>query len=639
MKRPGRLVSGLLAGLLAAPAAGLTGEKDVLLRVEAAYLAYSYDHGRLFGTEVEFDLGPWRISARILRADFPSRTFLASGEVSLRGPSVTVKADECLFDVVQGTGILFRYGQEIEISSLPGAPALEADDIRRAWEAVEAIGSLSLAEIRGSLISFTAKAVDVLPGFEVVGYDVVSYFEGVESVGFRKFKLSLGQGERTGGLALDKVWFNRTQGLFANLSYGLEREKKVESLTELRYEEHSLLKSYRGRPRQLDVQTSSVWTLGAGRTDLGLAGNYNSTGLWNARLFLNRRFGETSGRLLFDLAFIKPLDRPEEAWLGVQTNIDGKRWGVLNFSGKLEAHNQALAGLAYSVGLLDRLRLSLSSAYSRVRLGGFGGVAKLWTSDLALTYLADAWSAAADYHLNRDLAGRQSLHRPQLRIGLNPFAFYGGLLTASFRNVFVANDLRTPEARSRSYTNNTALSMTARPVYLRPDFSLQAGLALEQFLEKEGRNFTSGGVILRGLAELSPAVSLEAFTSLQSRRRTKGWLIEGTTSRDVTAMLRIRPEARLNGWLTISYDPKAGEWKPAYADLAVGLVRNWEFQTLLSLDFERRRLANIDLSLVRHAGRFDLRFVWRSISRQLLIELIPALGRPGPPETGPDRRR
>jgi len=198
--------------------------------------------------------------------------------------------------------------------------------------------------------------------------------------------------------------------------------------------------------------------------------------------------------------------------------------------------------------------------------------------------------------------------------------------------VFISNDLRTPSVRSRTYSNNTGVTLSAQPIYLRPDFSLQASLAVEQFLEKEGRNFTSGGFILRSLAEFSPAVFLEGFFSVQSRRRTKGWLVEGTTSQDLTALLRIRPEERLNGWVTFSYDPKAGEWRPSYADLAVGLVRNWEFQTLLSFDFSRRKIANVDLYLVRHAGRFDLRFIWRSISRQVLIELIPALG----PRTGPD---
>jgi len=636
MNRRGRLLAVLaLSGL--SSVIGQAAEDKILLRLDAAFLAYSYDHGQLFGTEVKLTLGAWEVSSRTLRIDFPTRTFLAAGDVVLRRTGDVVNADEFLFDVEKQTGLLFRFGREVEIGALPGSPPVASDDLERAWKSKESVEGLTLSRIRGSLISFTAGAVDVLAGFEVVGYDVVAYFEGVESVGFRKFKLSLGEGRPTEGLALDKVWFNRTQGLFANLSYRLEREKKLASLTELRYEEHSVLKSYEGLARQFDLQTANTWSVGV-RTDLGLTGNYNSTGLWNARLFVDRRLGEKTGRLLFDFAYQNPLDRGEEAWLGVQSSLQSAKWGSLEVLGKAELHNQALGNIAYSVGLFRGLRFSLHSAYSRVRLGGLGGVSKIWKGDVGLTYQADAFTAAADYSLNRDLAGNQRLLRPQLRFGLNPFRFYGGLLTATIQNVFIASDLRTSEARTRSYSNNTGIALTASPVFLFPDFSLQAGLAAEQFLEKEGRNFTTGGVILRGLAEFSPAVSLEATYSVQSRRRTKGWLIEGTTSQDVTGMLRIRPGEKLNGWLMASYDPKAGEWKPTYADLAVGLVRNWEFQTLLNVDFRRGKLTNVDLSLVRHAGRFDLRFIWRSISRQVLIELIPALGPRSGPEADPKLR-
>jgi hypothetical protein len=170
------------------------------------------------------------------------------------------------------------------------------------------------------------------------------------------------------------------------------------------------------------------------------------------------------------------------------------------------------------------------------------------------------------------------------------------------------------------------VTLSARPIAIRPDFSLHLSAALEQFLEKEGRNFTSGGLLFRSVLDLTPTIALEGFYSLQSRRRSRGWLIEGTMSQDLSAMLRIEPEERLNGWVTVSYDPKAGKWTQGFADLAVGLLRNWEFQTLMNYDFERRVVANVDLSLVRHAGRLDLRFIWRSLSKQILIELIPSLG-------------
>ena len=616
---------------VALPARAAGADEEALLRIEGAYLAYSYDHGQVFGERVAFKLGAAAVESRSLRIDFPSRTFLASGGVTLRTEGEVVTGDELLFDVEKKTGVLFRYGETIETAVFPGPAAPSKEDVERARAAKESLETLTLSRIRDSFVYFTAKTIEVLPGYEVVGYDVVTFLEGVTSVGFRKFKLSLGEKQKTDGLALDKIWFNRSQGLFANVSYSLEREKALNSLTQFRYEEHSILKSYAGLPRQVELQTDTTWTVNE-RTDLGLNGNYNSTGLWNARLFADRRLGGGKGHILFDFAFNKPLERREEAWLGVQSSLNSERWGTLLLSGKVEVHNQALGNLAYSVAVLKRLRFSLSSNYSRLQMGGTGGMSHIFTGEIGLSYNADGFNAAADYYLNRDLVGNQRLLRPQLRVALAPFTFYGGLLTATIQNVFLSNDLRTSGATSRTYNDNLGINLTAQPVYLRPGFSLQAGAAIEQFLEKEGRNFTSGGLILRSVAEFSPSVLLEGYYSVQSRRRTRGRLIEGTTSQDLTSTLRIRPGERLNGWVTVSYDPKAGEWKQSYADLAVGLIRNWEIQTLVNYDFFRRKPANIDLYLVRHAGRFDLRFIWRSISRQVLIELVPALG----PRRGPN---
>ena len=185
--------------------------------------------------------------------------------------------------------------------------------------------------------------------------------------------------------------------------------------------------------------------------------------------------------------------------------------------------------------------------------------------------------------------------------------------------------MKRDTAETRSYSNNAALNISAKPLFLRPDTSLQMNLALEQFLEKEGRNFTSAGLILRVNKSFTPGLAIDGFYSLQSRRRSKGWLIEGTTSQDLSAVVRVNPADRLNGWLSLSFDPKAAEWKQSFADISIGLVKNWKFQSLLNYDFYRKKINNVDLYLIRDAGRFDLRFIWRSISKQFLVELVPSL--------------
>jgi hypothetical protein len=614
------------------PPATAEQDKDILLRLEGGYLAYSYDLNRIFGDGVAFRFAGYEVTAGALKADIASRTFLALGGVTLQKDGAIFQFDEFLFEPGETSAVGFLYGNTIDIRSFPGGVVPAEPEIRNARARIAALDDLTLTQVRESLVFSTARTIEITPAYEVVGRDVVMFVEGLPSVGFARFKLSLGEKQRTNGFSLDKLWFSRYQGLFANVGYVYDRENVVQSLTQARYEEHSILKSYTGLPRQLDLQTETSWTA-AERLDLGLAGNFNSSGLWNARLSVDRKFKEDQGHLLFNLSFDKPLGRPLEAWLGLQTALRSKKWGTLNVTGKTESHAQRLASLDYVLPFGKYFQAGLTTRYARLRLNDVGGTSNIFTGNFALSYNAGHVAAAAEYYLNSDLVGDERLSRPQLRIGLLPFRFYGGLLEASVQNTFLANDIRTAGLRSQTYNDNTIVSLAARPIFLRPGWSLQVSSALEQFLEKEGRNFTSGGLILRSVTALTPFLSLEGYYSVQSRRRTRGWLIEGTTSQDLTAGLRLAPEARLNGWITASYDPKAGRWKQGFADLAIGLVRNWELQTLLNCDFPRKKIQNVDLYLVRHAGRFDLRFIWRSLSRQILIELIPALG---PRRMGPE---
>ncbi len=310
----------------------------------------------------------------------------------------------------------------------------------------------------------------------------------------------------------------------------------------------------------------------------------------------------------------------------MRTDLRSDRWGQLTFSGRRETHDQTLADVAYAKDFGKRARFGFDGSYAHLRIGGRGASsARIMTGNIRLSYDADSYQAAAEYHLNDDLLGGRRLTRPQLRLALKPVTFYGGLLTATVSNVLVLSSSRDSVRTTDSYNDNIAFSLAAVPVRVRPGLTVKTAVSAEQFVEREGRNFTSGGLVLQAVQEFAPGVNLEAFYSTQSRRRTRGWLIEGTTSQDLSAALRVRTGGRVDGWVSISYDPKYGDWKQGFADVSIGLIKSWRIKSLLNYDFFRGRLANIDLSLVRRAGRFDLRFVWRSLSKQFLVELVPAM--------------
>jgi len=595
----------------------------VLLRIEGSYLAYSYDYNQLFGENVRFSWGGYEVSSRSIKIDFASRVCLAVGEVALKKGEDSVSADEFLFEPDKKTGLLVTYAEVVGLREIGEWP--DPSDAAKASSLLkrQTLELWTLTKIQSSLIYYTATAADILADNDVWGYDVTLYVEGLQSVGFKKFKLT-GGGQRTNGFSLDKVWFTRAQGLFGKASYTYEQGKKIQTSNQLYYEEHSILKDYAGLKRQLDFQTSTAWMVNDG-LGLGAAGNYNSTSLWNTRFWLDKRSKDAKNSLVLDFAYNKPLESPGEAWLGLQTSLNSERWGSLALIGKYEFHDQALANFTYAKTFLNRLNVMLASSYSQIAIGRSGGMSKIFTGNFNLSYNANFFSLASDYYLNYDLFGNQRLSRPQLRLAFNPISFYASLLTVTVDNVFIHNTLRGDRFNSQSYSNNTAFRLSAKPLTLRQNLQLDFSFAAEQFLEKEGRNFTSGGVILNARQQFSPGLSLEGFFSLQSRRKTTGWLIEGTTSQDLSAVLRVNPSSNLRSWLSVSYDPKNGEWRQSFADVSIGIIKNWKIQSLLNYDFMLKRLNNIEFYLIREAGRFELRFIWRSISKQFLVELIPLM--------------
>jgi hypothetical protein len=617
-----RPLASLCLALLLAPC--LRGEKNpALLRIDGAYLAFSYDHSQIYGEGVSLKFGPLAVESRYLKIDLTSRAFMAYGGVVVTEGESRAEADAFPFDPAGKRALLISYGDAVKVRPWPESSASEDDKRQALLSAPGALADVNLVKIRQSLLYLTAKTLEISDSFEVKGYDLVIYVEGIASVGFKSLKLSSGAQTPLSGVSLDKVWYTGTQGLFAKASYVFGREKKLQSSGQAYYEEHSVLKNYSGLPRQLDFQTTTTLKLNEG-SSFGLGSNYNSTSQWNARVWFDKKWSSGKQDVLLDFNYNKPLMASGESWLGLQSSLDLNQWGRLSLQARTEVHQQVLANVAYSNTVLRKINIQIVSDYSKMSARGGGSSSQIYTGNFSLSYNANLLSIAGDYFLNDDLFGHQRLTRPQMRVGFNPVTFYGGILSATLQSVFVMNNISSDQLTSRSFSENLAFNLSTRPIFFRPDLSLQVNLAAEQFLEKEGRNFTSGGLILRGNKSFGSVVFLEAFYSFQSRRKTAGWLIEGTSSQDFSGVLRLSFSDRLKGWVSVSYDPKAGEWKQSFADLTIGLIRNWKFQSLLSYDFFRKKISNVDLYLIRRAGRLDLRLIWRSISKQVLVELIPA---------------
>jgi hypothetical protein len=583
--------------------------------LEGSYLAYSYDLNQIYGENVEFQFSSYTVSCQSIKIDLTKKIFYSFGNVVLRSTDETLSGDEFLFDPKEKIGSLISYKEKIEVKDIGNVGQKIFLDQSQIPEDID------LLKIEKSFIYFTGQIFQITTDFDVYGYSVTLYIEGLEFVSFKKFKLSGGINQRRNGVSLEKIWYTKSQGLIGRLSYFYQKEKKVNTLTQLNYEEHSVLRNYQGLKRQADVMSSTTINFKK-NLNLGLAANYNSSSLWNTNLWLNKNWGQKISTRA-DFSYNKPLNFEGEAWFGLQSSINTEKFGNISFSGKYEIQNQILSYFSYGNAFLKRIHFRLSSSYSQVKIGAGGDYSKILTGAMDVSYNSRLFNLSTDYFLNYDLFSSQILSQPQLRFGLNPFQFYGGLLSASISNIFIYNNLTTSDIRQNSFSNNLFINISTQPISIQKSLSLDFNLGLEQFIEKEGRNFTSGGLIIHADKNIAKGISLLGFYSFQSRRKTKSWLIEGTTSQDLSAVFKVNPSEKLNSWISFSFDPKNNQWRQSFADLSFELIKNWKLHSLLNYDFIFKKINNIDLYLIREAGRFQLRFIWRSLSKQILVELVP----------------
>jgi len=593
----------------------LNAAKETLISLKGEYLAYSYDFNQIYGENVEFKFSSYSATCRHLKIDITPRIFYAYGEVILEKEDEKFRGDEFLFNPLERKGTLISYGEKIEVKEIEN----EGKEIP--FPKNDVLEELTLSKIQKSFIYFVGQTIQVTTDFDVFGYNVTLFVEGLESVGFKKIRLSGGIGQRRSGISLNRVWYTKSQGLLGRVSYFYEKEKKVNSLTQLNYEERSVLKDYSGVKRQVDVMSSTTVNL-KNDLNLGLTGNYNSSNLWNTFFWLNKNWSKKFSTQV-NFSYNKPINLKGEAWFGLQSTLNTGKFGNISIAGKYEVQDQMLANFSYGNTFLKKINFLLASSYSQIKIGESADYSKIFSGGINLSYSSRIFNISTDYFLNYDLFGDQLLSQPQLRLGLNPFQFYGGLISASINNIFIYNDLKRGEIKEDSYSNNTVLTISTQPVFLQKGFSMNYNISLEQFVEKEGRNFTSGGFIFKVNKSIVKGISLEGLCSFQSRRRTQNWLIEGTTSQDLSAVLKVNPSEKLNGWVSFSYDPKNGQWRQSFADISVGIIRYWKLHSLIHYDFLLEKINNVDLYLIRDAGRFQLRFIWRSLSKQFLVELVP----------------
>jgi hypothetical protein len=75
--------------------------------------------------------------------------------------------------------------------------------------------------------------------------------------------------------------------------------------------------------------------------------------------------------------------------------------------------------------------------------------------------------------------------------------------------------------------------------------------------------------------------------------------------------------------VSLNFDPDRGRLINSFSTLSFQLVRGWYLYSSFQYDFLMKKINNLDFYLIRDAKKFDIRLVWRYLTKQVFIEIVP----------------
>ncbi len=613
MKRA--LVFLMAAGTLCLPA-------KERLEIKGDYLLYSYDYNYIYGQgNLQIKSKEWTIQAGVVEIDVAGRAALASRDCRVETGKQKYAADMLEIDLESLDLKLATFRERIESWTLPGKGPAEGE--RRPGP-----GQVTRHEVEAlkrSLLYFLNHRIVITPNYRVYGYQTTVFIEGVQSLSFKKFKLDQGAGEKDiQGAGIDKIWYYPSQGAVVNGHLTLEKPLKAGAVKtsnalDLKYDVFNKT----GNPPRGKIYFNSASSLDLDRKSaLNLDVNAITGNIFSVLLAMRTKWTPrwSSG---WTAEYSRTSARREELWLRLNAGLQDKLLGSASLSLGYEKERQYQAGVSLQNQALKHVSLSLQHNRSRL-LYGEGMYNRQDTSAFTLAYSHRLFNMAADYSFHRDLLQDQSQGTPRFTLNLSPFRLYHGLLQVNFSSSFLVNRLALGGVRDDRSRANLALNLQSETIRLGSGPRFSFALSAEQLLEPERLGqFTSLGWVLKSSQPIAGFADLDFLYNYHTRRQTEAWLIQGSTSQDWSAVLRLKENARrVTGWVSLSYDTKTGRFTSTYLDCAVALIKNWQFQTQMHYDFLFKNF-NYDLYLIRHAGRIMVRASYRSLSRKFLLEVLP----------------
>lgn len=601
---------------------------DVVTEIEGDYLAYSHDYNYLYGQgNLNIRFYQLKVSGERIKIDFNSNTVRVFGSIILesidssQGDSIKeYSGDQFTFDLKAKKGELVNYQKEIKKSYLDS----ELNEVESFSPAADSLKEVSLEKIKSSFLYYTFKRMELLENFKIVAYEVLCYIEGLESVYLKKFSLRKGTIYVNPGVRINRIWFTSTQGIIGEAELHLFQSERTYSRTNFNYEERSVLKEHLP-PERIFRFHSENRVIFSQNSTIGLNANYDSFSNWTASLYLNQQF-KNLGSMNIDVSHLHPMGgfRPE-TWVRVDSSFSFPQVGNFGSSLGYEAKGQLLSAVSYSKDFLKRFSFGLNASYNTAKESEVLSRTKIFSGNASLAYRHGYFNVLSNFSLNSNLITHSSLSIPQLSLNLSGISFYHNLLHFGITNNFYYYISSNQAAeKTRDYSDNLIFELSSNLTTLPFIDNLNLSLRAEELFRKGRDSYLSTGFLVNLRKEiLKDSINFNIIYAYNTHRKNRNWFIEGTYYQNLLTYLDFSFFKKMDANVSLNFDPDRGRLINSFSTFSFQLVRGWYIYSSFQYDFLMKKINNLDFYLIRDAKKFDIRLVWRYLTKQVFIEIVP----------------
>ncbi len=589
-------------------------ESAVLLEISGDYLFYSYDHSYVTGRgNIKVKTKDYELRGTSIEMDVNARSLILSSSCIINLKETGELTGDMIRSDLSGMNLtLYRFGEKIEVISVKGSKP-KGDFIRKSRKLLD-----------DSLLYFVGRKFRMKDNFELTGYGVTVFIEGAQSLSFKRFRMDRGITGKKELFSINNLWYTSRSGLITDLSFNLKNDKNKIKFFNREYLKlnYDLFKVRSDSPEpKFNVGTESTLKF-SGLSSLMLKGGYITGNSGQASMTWNLKPLKTLTTTL-TLDYRDRVKSSPELWIRGNLGLDLKKAGRINIRYNHEKDLGYSGDISYNNNITKSLSFSAVSNISESRIADTIAN-RISDSRFSLRYANNAINLSANYSLNNDLINDNHRYSPGFILNTSPLPFYNGLLNLNFSSSLLFNTIVRDDSTENSFRSNTALSITGKNLDISKRMFVDITGKVEQFFDSDPmENFTTAGIILRGVHKISSNLSMELLYNFHTRRETRQWLIAGTSTGDITGVLRFMPKSgKLNLWGSVSYDTERGDYTTGFANLRYNLIKYWSLQSYINYDFEFKNL-NYSVFLERSAGRILLRASYRSLSKQFQLEIIP----------------